>query len=292
MLNLRLYFNTADKLLTTPNTTNNNVILNNNVTAGFTLQNAVNLQFTGTGFTSNFTKSEIIFDSDTLSQDLKVIGTPLINIDYSSNANLCQYNFQIFEKTNTTTKFVTRINYTDRNYTANARVTKLINGLSFAHIFKKGSRIRIILTNLDTTPEDSVLIGTNPYVLPVMINSANNLFLSTNSYIDFPYQLNMTSGINNGNTNLPDNFKLYQNYPNPFNPSTTIEYSIDKNDFVTLKIFDVTGREIAKLVNEQKNAGKYSVIFDADKFHLASGIYFYKLIARNKSDVKKLMLIK
>ena len=293
MSNLRLYFNTSGKLKTTSNTTNDFAVFNNSVAAGFTLQNAVDLEFTGTGFTSNFTKSELIFESDTLSQDLKVIGTPDINIDYSSNANICQYNFQIFEATNTTSKFVSRINYTDRSYVTTNRNIKSVNGLSFAHIFKKGNKIRIILTNLDTTPEDSILIGTYPHVLPVMVNSVDNLFLSTNCYIDFPYQQNQTSGVNNnGINNLPENFKLFQNYPNPFNPSTEIEYSLSKNDFVTLKVYDITGREIATLVNEQKVAGNYTLNFNADKYHLSSGVYFYKLVAGNKTDVKKLMLIK
>jgi predicted acyl esterase len=292
--NLRLYFNTSGKLKTTPNTTNDYNVLNNSVATGFTLENAVNLEFTGTEFTSNFTKSELTFDSDTLSQDLKVIGTPDINIDYSSNANLCQYNFQIFEKTNTTAKFVSRINFTDRNYTANTRNNKSINGLSFAHIFKKGNKIRVVLTNLDTNPEDSILIGTFPHVLPVMVNGADNLFLSANCYIDFPYQQNRSIGviINSG---VPDNFKLYQNYPNPFNPSTTIKYSISNNDFVTLKVYDVLGREVMTLVNEFQKAGIYETQFPKNQntgSPLASGIYFYKLVAGNKSDVKKLMLIK
>jgi len=229
-----------------------------------------------------------------LSQDLKVIGTPDINIDYSSNANICQYNFQIFEKTNTTAKFVSRINFTDRNYTANTRNNKSINGLSFAHIFKKGNKIRVVLTNLDTNPEDSILIGTFPHVLPVMVNGADNLFLSANCYIDFPYQQNRSIGviINSG---VPDNFKLYQNYPNPFNPSTTIKYSISNNDFVTLKVYDVLGREVMTLVNEFQKAGIYETQFPKNQntgSPLASGIYFYKLVAGNKSDVKKLMLIK
>jgi hypothetical protein len=89
---------------------------------------------------------------------------------------------------------------------------------------------------------------------------------------------------------LPSMFTLSQNYPNPFNPSTKIKYSIPHISFVTLKIYDILGREIETLVNEEKNVGFYEVNFDASK--LASGIYFYKLTAENFTDIKKLILIK
>lgn len=94
---------------------------------------------------------------------------------------------------------------------------------------------------------------------------------------------------------LPVKFKLLQNYPNPFNPSTTINYSIpmDKtqNIFpVRLKIYDVTGKEVAVLVNENKSAGNYSVNFDAS--NLTSGTYFYRLDVGNYTAVKKMVLMK
>ena len=99
---------------------------------------------------------------------------------------------------------------------------------------------------------------------------------------------------------LPVGFQLYQNYPNPFNPTTTIKYSIatssllakgrTEEGFVTLKIYDVLGREIATLVNEKQSTGSYKVTFDA--LGLPSGIYFYKLTAGNFSKVKKMILLK
>ncbi|MBN2571047.1 MAG: T9SS type A sorting domain-containing protein, partial [Ignavibacteriales bacterium] len=88
----------------------------------------------------------------------------------------------------------------------------------------------------------------------------------------------------------PIEFSLSQNYPNPFNPTTTINYSLAENSVVKIKIFDLLGREIAFLVNEEKAAGTYSVKFDAS--NLTSGIYFYKLITANFSITKKMMLIK
>lgn len=93
-----------------------------------------------------------------------------------------------------------------------------------------------------------------------------------------------------GNSETPISFNLSQNYPNPFNPTTKISYSIQRSGFVTLKVFDILGREAAILVNEVKNAGNYSVDFNASG--LTSGIYFYKIEANGFSDVKKMMLLK
>jgi len=85
-------------------------------------------------------------------------------------------------------------------------------------------------------------------------------------------------------------FNLEQNYPNPFNPSTSIKFSVPTSEFVTLKVYDVLGNEVATLVNEQKAVGSYEVRFDAG--NLASGMYIYTLKAGNFTQTKKLMLMK
>jgi photosystem II stability/assembly factor-like uncharacterized protein len=87
-------------------------------------------------------------------------------------------------------------------------------------------------------------------------------------------------------------FSLSQNFPNPFNPTTRIQYAIANRQFVQLKIYDLLGNEVATLVNEFKDAGKYSVQFDASEFNLTSGIYIYKLNAGEFTSTKKLSLIK
>jgi len=88
----------------------------------------------------------------------------------------------------------------------------------------------------------------------------------------------------------PERFLLSQNYPNPFNPSTNITYSIPVSGNVTIKIFDITGREIKSLVNEFRNAGSYEVTFDGSGF--SSGVYYYRLETKNYSEIKKMILIK
>ena len=90
----------------------------------------------------------------------------------------------------------------------------------------------------------------------------------------------------------PESFHLKQNYPNPFNPTTTIEYQITRRSKVVLKIFDVLGREIGTLVNQQKPAGEFKVRFDANRYHLSSGVYFYKLAVGSRRTVRAMMLLK
>jgi len=86
------------------------------------------------------------------------------------------------------------------------------------------------------------------------------------------------------------NYTLSQNYPNPFNPTTTIKYQIPELSFVTLKVYDVLGNEVASLIKEEKPAGSYEVEFNGSD--LTSGIYFYTLIAGNYSNTKKLVILK
>lgn len=88
----------------------------------------------------------------------------------------------------------------------------------------------------------------------------------------------------------PRSFKVEQNYPNPFNPSTVISYQIPNNSFVTLKVYNILGKEVATLVNEEKSSGIYRVTFDAS--HLPSGLYIYSVTAGKFSQAKKMMLVK
>jgi len=94
------------------------------------------------------------------------------------------------------------------------------------------------------------------------------------------------------NENIPQNYELKQNYSNPFNPQTTVNYSIKENGFVTLKIFNILGRNIVILINGTQNAGNYKINFEADKYSISSGIYYYELKTNNFRSVKKMIIIK
>ena len=122
--------------------------------------------------------------------------------------------------------------------------------------------------------------------LKILIDTGNK---GTND--DSLILVNQYTGVNDHTQlNTPNSYSLAQNYPNPFNPTTTIKYTLQFSGRVTLKVYDILGKEVATLVNEEKPAGSYSVVFDAGK--LASGIYFYKLQAGNFVATRKMILLK
>ena len=140
--------------------------------------------------------------------------------------------------------------------------------------------------------------------------SEKNLAFPTSNYLDGTYRIfievfdevgnsdidSMDVQFKNGNTSVAGNnkknldFRLRQNYPNPFNPETRIEFEIPKKNLVQLIVYDVLGREITKLVNEELKAGSYNVVWNAENY--SSGIYYYKLRSGNFIETKKMLLIK
>lgn len=117
-----------------------------------------------------------------------------------------------------------------------------------------------------------------------LFNAPGNLIVLNNKFGDF------TSSIERISDLIPSEFELFQNYPNPFNPITNIRYNLPKESFVTLKIYNSLGQEIATLVEEQQLAGSYELKFAAS--NLASGMYFYKLEANGVSLTRKMILMK
>jgi len=89
---------------------------------------------------------------------------------------------------------------------------------------------------------------------------------------------------------MPVGAELSQNYPNPFNPSTVIEFSLEQPGFVNLSVYDLSGRQVAELVNDRRSAGLHTFLFDAE--HLASGTYVYRLTTGAGTQSRKLTLIK
>ena len=125
------------------------------------------------------------------------------------------------------------------------------------------------------------------YVLALA--NVNRGWAGTATGLIYKYQ-GILSEVNNNNTSVPQNYKLEQNFPNPFNPTTTINYSVPKTSFVTLKVYDVLGNEVMSVVNEQQTANNYTYTLDFSK--LSSGVYYYTLRAGDFSSTKKLMLVK
>ncbi len=92
------------------------------------------------------------------------------------------------------------------------------------------------------------------------------------------------------NNFVPSDYSLYQNYPNPFNPSTTIKFDLPVSDFVTIKVYDIAGREVTTIIDKKMSAGTHELKFDGSK--LASGVYFYRLETPRNIEVKKMILLK
>ncbi len=97
-------------------------------------------------------------------------------------------------------------------------------------------------------------------------------------------------GIANNNNEIPDDYSLRQNYPNPFNPKTSIIFQLPQSSFVSINIYDINGKLIEKLISKDLQAGSHNIQWDAVNY--PSGIYFYKIIAGNFTDVKKMILVK
>ena len=93
-----------------------------------------------------------------------------------------------------------------------------------------------------------------------------------------------------GTTEIPESYSLSQNYPNPFNPSTVISYNLAEGNFISLKVYNELGKEVATLVSERQNPGSYSINFNGS--NLSSGLYYYKLQSGDFSDTKKMLLVK
>jgi len=110
--------------------------------------------------------------------------------------------------------------------------------------------------------------------------------LTTLNVLLRPVSVNIS---NNGNA-IPQDYKLYQNYPNPFNPATTISFALPKESDIVLKVYDISGREVAELINGVLKAGEYNYKFDASD--LSSGVYFYSIKAGSYTETKKMLLVK
>ena len=129
----------------------------------------------------------------------------------------------------------------------------------------------------------------------IFISGRPYRFTNSISYTNYDYIIDnwmnsAPTGVEDQTGTIPKTFALLQNYPNPFNPSTVITYNIPQQSNVSLKIYDILGKEIATLVNEQKAAGSYNVQFDAGK--LSSGVYIYSIQAGDFMESKKMLLMK
>jgi len=156
------------------------------------------------------------------------------------------------------------------------RLNNALNNYTWGHIFLANLNLQL-------------------FKLRVYILMFSN-FISNSDAERLIYNTNKIITLINGDSpaleeiSIPNAFELKQNYPNPFNPSTTIEYTIPENSRVSLKVYDILGKEVADLVDKEQNSGTYIVIWDAKS--ASSGIYFYRITAGNYTDTKRMVLKK
>jgi len=125
----------------------------------------------------------------------------------------------------------------------------------------------------------------------IIVDTYGSLYITGTSDRDIQtLKYSQLTGLITNPTETPSDFSLSQNYPNPFNPKTIINYQLSMFNFVSIKVYDVLGNEVASLVNGKQNAGYYSVEFDGSGF--ASGVYFYKLEAGEFSETKRMVILK
>ena len=136
--------------------------------------------------------------------------------------------------------------------------------------------------NDNDNPNNVAIDGSgNVYVAGVCFGTTAN-----SATIKYSQQI----GVQNISSEIPSSFSLSQNYPNPFNPSTKIKFDLPESEFITMKIFDALGREVATLVNEQLIPGTYEAEFNGANY--PSDVYFYRLTAGDFSETKKMLMIK
>jgi len=135
---------------------------------------------------------------------------------------------------------------------------------------------------------DTILVPINPTNCNWGNEDRKTLYITAGNSV-YRIRIEPVTGVEKEYNSL-DKFELYQNYPNPFNPITNIGFRITEFGFISLKVYDLLGKEIAALINEEKPAGNYSVHFDGEG--LGSGIYFCKIIAGGYYQSKKMILVK
>lgn len=158
--------------------------------------------------------------------------------------------------------------------------------------------------NSNGTLAQSVLYPAIGRATCLSVSNLNNLFIGgyqqvnsdemalNNDFISMEFEGGLINivGISGNNNEIPNQYKLFQNYPNPFNPVTTVKMQLPQTGLAKLSVYDISGKEVAVLINRQLAAGTYEITFDAGS--LASGIYFYKLFAGDYTDTKKMTLVK
>lgn len=169
---------------------------------------------------------------------------------------------------------------------------KLVNGAQWYNVFWQVGGSATLGSNSSfrgtIMASSAISANTGAYISGRLLALADSVSLNSNNIGGAPVVTNVPA------VTIPEGFALLQNYPNPFNPSTTIEYTLDKSVEVSLKVYNLLGREVVTLVNGRQEAGRHTVAFHSTTgaINLSSGVYFYRLEAGSFVSTRKLILMK
>ena len=272
------------------------VVVNYNVGTNFVSVNVSksNLQFKVDG--TSYGASQL-FTWDLSSNHTLAVSTPQV-------FNTTRYVFQNWSNGSTDSIQTVNINANISNYTANFKtqhkLTTNVNPGGIPVTFPTGNQFwdENSSVTLSVTPFQVQHNGKS-YYFQRWLGGGVNSYTGTNPSTT----LNMTNpmnqiaiydtintGISNLGTEIPEKYNLYQNYPNPFNPTTNIKFDLITSAYTSLKVYDINGREVAELLNQNLQAGKYEYSFNAAA--LSSGIYYFKLVSGEFNQIKKMILLK
>ena|ERR1051326_8706915 len=285
----RMYLSEAGSLLLQPSSTVNGerTLLNDFRDSTYSPYWAFWDDFQGEWFDSSFHQQRLVFQTQPLSSPVDWVGIPRMHLYVSSSADKFPINAQVYEVDASGNKyFINRINFEGRRNLPGSMVVVDAGGNAHAHHFMPGNSIRIELTNLDRT--NRKLLGDYPFVVPVFKRSQTRIFMDPAhpSYIELPILPGGTPlEVDEASSSNPTEYRLSQNYPDPFNPATTIRFSLPRASRVKLSVYDLLGREVHKLLNQEIGAGDTEIEWDASGF--ASGAYYYRITATDLSGSKK-----
>jgi predicted acyl esterase len=263
--------------------------------------------YSGLAFVAAFSSTSSRFMSDMLGSNVEITGIPSGHIFVRSDATKFQADVHFYDVAQADTGYVWSLisrSVDGIRHTTSGEIHNIaIEARALSHIVAAGHRIGVEVTSLDMSTGDQA--NTVPYFV-----SSNSLLLaspSTASYIELPVVGDLPVAVTGRQPILPQSFALLQNYPNPFNPSTTIGFHLAQPGFVSLKVFDMLGREVATLVSQELPSGTYETQFDRSsmgraasaKGGYASGVYFYRLSVSDPSgrtesftETRKMLLLK
>ncbi|MEW6194458.1 MAG: CocE/NonD family hydrolase [Bacteroidota bacterium] len=261
----------------------------------------------------------LIFSTEELTSPIEILGPVAINLYVSSNRTDTDFSVRLCDvypdgRSMLITQGIKRMrfrnSYSDPELITPGQIYKVTVELcDLAIKILPQHKLRLIISSSNYPMFDINLNNGGPmYIMGDTLVANNIVYFSSEYASNITWKTSPGTDIKLPDQTIPYGFQLSQNYPNPFNPTTTIEYTIptlpsvshltkgrDMGGVVTLKVYDLLGREAATLVNEYKQPGKYKVEFNVETFHgtsLPSGVYFYRLQAGTFSDVKKFILMK